>query len=101
MSSEYGIHLLRIAEEDFKEIIEYIARDSPEAAEKVASKIELGLMGLTEYPLLGRVPNEPELAGAGFRYIIIDHYLVFYSIEESTVFVHRIIHGARDYRRLL
>ena len=65
MSNEYAIHLLRIAEEDFKEIIEYIAQDSPSAAERVAAKIELGLMDLSKYPLLGRAPKEPELAGAG------------------------------------
>ncbi|MBL7995484.1 type II toxin-antitoxin system RelE/ParE family toxin, partial [bacterium] len=39
--------------------------------------------------------------GAGYRYLIVDNYLIFYTIEEETIFVHRIIHGARDYRRLL
>jgi plasmid stabilization system protein ParE len=100
MPNEYEIHLLRIAEEDFNEIIAFIAQDNPVAAEDVASRIEKGLLRLTLHPLLGRIPNEPELAGAGFRYLVIDNYLIF-SVEDQTIFVHRIIHGARDYRRLL
>lgn len=100
MSNEYEIHLLRIAEEDFNEIIVFIAQDNPIAAENVALKIEKALLKLTLHPLLGRVPNEPELAGAGFRYLIIDNFLIFYSLENRTIYVHRIIHGARDYHRL-
>lgn len=100
MSNEYEIHLLRIAEEDFNEIIVFIAQDNPIAAENVALKIEKALLRLTLHPLLGRVPNEPELAGAGFRYLIIDNFLIFYSLENRTIYVHRIIHGARDYHRL-
>jgi toxin ParE1/3/4 len=37
----------------------------------------------------------------GYRYLIVADYLVFYTFEEQTVLVHRIIHGARDYLRLL
>ena len=101
MPSKYDIHLLRIAEQDFAEIIDFISRDNPSAAYKVADTIETSLRNVTDNPLLGRQPREPELASAGFRYLIVDNYLIFYTIEESTIFVHRIIHGARDYRRLL
>ena len=101
MPNEYFVRLLRLAEEDLNEIILFIAQDNPAAAENVATKIEKNLLTLSTHPHPGRVPNEAELAGAGYRYLIIDNYLIFYTIEEETIFVHRIIHGARDYRRLL
>lgn len=101
MSSKYQIHFLRIAEQDFIEIIEFISNDSPVSAEKVAESIENNLSHLANHPFLGRAPKEIELARAGFRYLIVDNYLIFYTIEEQTIFVHRIIHGARDYKRLL
>ena len=101
MRSEYQIRLLRLAEEDLNEIILFIAQDNLSAAENIATKIEKNIQTLTNHPRLGKVPNEPDLAGAGYRYLIIDNYLIFYTIEEETILVHRIIHGARDYRRLL
>ncbi len=32
---------------------------------------------------------------------ILDKYLVFYIVKDSIVEVHRIIHGARDYLKIL
>ena len=101
MRNEYLIRLLRLAEEDLNEIILFTAQDNPLAAEKMATSIEKNIQMLASHPLLGKVPKESELAGAGYRHLIVDNYLIFYTIEEETIFVHRIIHGARDYRRLL
>lgn len=101
MQSEYRIRLLRLAEEDLNEIILFIALDNLSAAENIATKIEKHIQTLANHPRLGKAPNESQLAGAGYRYLIVDNYLIFYTIEDETVFIHRIIHGARDYRRLL
>ncbi len=98
---EYSLRLLRIAEDDLTEIVTYIAADQPSAAEALASKIEKNLALLSKHPYLGRIPKEEDLASLGYRYLVVDRYLVFYTIEEATVLVHRILHGARDYLRLL
>jgi plasmid stabilization system protein ParE len=37
----------------------------------------------------------------GYRFLIVDDYLIFYTISRKTVLVHRIIHGARDLQCLL
>jgi toxin ParE1/3/4 len=99
--SKYSIRLLRIAEDDFKEIIGYIALDNPSAAETMAEKIEKSLASLSSHPLMGKRPKEEELAGMGYRYLIVQNYLIFYTIEGHIVWVHRILHGARDYLSLL
>ena len=97
---EYDVRLLRVAEDDLTEIVTYIAADRPSAAETVASKIEKNLGNLATHPHLGRIPKEEDLARLGYRYLVVENYLIFYTIEGETIFVHRILHGARDYLRL-
>ena len=96
-----AVKLLRIAEDDLAEIITFIAEDSVAAAEKLADKIETRLTRLADHPALGRIPAEEELARLGYRYLVVDNYLVFYTVSAQTVLVHRIVHGARDYVSLL
>lgn len=95
------VKLLRIAEDDLVEIITFIAEDNAAAAEKLADKIETRLARLANHPALGKIPAEEELARLGYRYLVVDNYLVFYTVSAQTVLIHRIIHGARDYANLL
>ena|SRR3990172_344219 len=98
---KYTIRLLQAAEEDFKEIITYITLDNPSAAETIAHKIEKSLSNLSTYPLIGKIPNEEELATMGYRFLVVQNYLIFYTIEDQIILVHRIIHGAREFLSLL
>lgn len=99
--SNYTVRLLQAAEDDLTEIVTYIAADRPSAAEFVARKIEKNLQLLSKFPYLGRIPNEEELIKVGYRYLVVQNYLVFYTIEGQAIYVHRILHGARDYLSLL
>jgi toxin ParE1/3/4 len=99
--SEIEVRLLRIAEDDLREIISYVQAERPSAADAIGSKIEKNIMLLSRNPWLGMSAKEPHLAEMGYRYLVIDNYLVFYQIEESAIFIHRIVHGARDYVILL
>ena len=94
---KYTVRLLRAAEDDFTEIISYIAAEKPDAAESLAQRIEHGLRLLSTNPYLGRVPKDAALLDLGYRYLIVQNYLIFYVVEERTIFVHRIVHGARDF----
>jgi len=98
---KYVVRLLQVAEDDLNDIVTYIAAENLIAAEVIATKIEKNLSHLSTHPFIGRVPDEGELARLGYRYLIVQDYLIFYTIEGQTIFVHRIIHGARDYLRLL
>ena len=98
---EFTVRLLRAAEEDLNDIIEYIAADNPSAAAAVLDRIENDLRLLSQQPQLGRIPEEEDLVRMGYRFLIVRDYLIFYTLEERAVLVHRIVHGARDYLRLL
>ena len=98
---KYTVRLLRIVENDLAEILAYIAAERPSAAAGQLTKIGRILGLLRRNPYLGKLPNDEHLTKLGYRCLIIDDYLAFYTVEEQTVFVHRIIHGARDYLSLL
>lgn len=98
---KYGIRFLKIAEEDFAEIISYIAMDSPKSAAILAEKIIKEIEVLSYNPKLGRVPSDEDIKILGYRYLIVQNYIVFYTIEDDKIFIHRILHGARNYKELL
>jgi len=99
--SNFNIRLLSIAEEDFTEIISFIAADNSKAAENLANKIEKNLELLSDNPLLGKSPSDSDLKLLGYRYLIIENCLIFYTIEKRTILIHRMLHGARNYKTLL
>ena len=100
-ADKYQVRLLHIAEEDFTEIVSFIAADNPDAAGTIANKIEKNLELLSINPNLGRIPREEEIRNLGYRYLIVQNYLIFYTVEERTIFVHRILHVARNYKTIL
>jgi toxin ParE1/3/4 len=99
--TKHDIRLLRAAEDDLTEIVMYVAADRLKAARGLADKFSRKLALLSENPYLGSVPSEDGLVQMGYRYLTVDNYLIFYTIEAPVIYIHRIIHGARDYTRLL
>jgi toxin ParE1/3/4 len=97
---KHVVRLLRVAENDLADIVAYIAAERPSAAISQMAKIEKSLGLLGSNPYLGKLPNDQHLIELGYRCLIVDDYLAFYTIEEQTVLVHRIIHGARDFLNL-
>lgn len=75
--------------------------DNPVAAMALLDKIENSLSGLIAFPLLSIIPSEEALAGMGYRFLTVNNYLIFYTVEPKIIWVHRIIHGVRNYISLL
>jgi len=99
-SSNYAVRLLSVAEQDLQELISYLAAENSDAATTTLDRIETQLQGLQRHPFLGRTPNDPKLARLGYR-VLIDNYLAFYKVKGKRVMIHRVLHGARDFVRLL
>lgn len=99
--TKYQIRFLKIAEEDFTEIVSYVAADNPNAANVLATKIEKNLELLSDNPKLGRIPRDEDIRNLGYRYLIVQNYIIIYSTEERTIIIHRILHSARNYKALL
>lgn len=99
--NNFSVRLLSIGEEDFTEIISFIASENSKAAANLADKIEKNLVSLSDNPLLGKSPSDSDLKLLGYRYLIIENYLIFYTVEKRTILIHRMLHGARNYKSLL
>ncbi|MDR4468421.1 MAG: type II toxin-antitoxin system RelE/ParE family toxin [Nitrospira sp.] len=100
-TGKFTLRLLSLAEQDFTDIIEYVASENLTAAHRIADRIEQDLQRLQQYPFLGKVPADPKLAKLGYRVLLVEEYLIFYKARGKTVLVYRIIHGARDTLPLL
>jgi addiction module RelE/StbE family toxin len=95
------IRYLRSAEDDLYGIADYISQDNPRAANRMVDRLEQAINRLKLSPFAGKVPDDDELRKRNYRMLIIGKYLVFYKIKEKAVEIHRIIHGARNYKHLL
>jgi len=93
--------LLPLAKDDLQQIVDYVAAENTEAAAYVLDRFEDAFNKLKRFPLLGRIPKDEEIRKLGYRYLIVDDYLFFYTVGKSGIVVHRVVHGARRYKEFL
>ena len=99
---KYLISITEVAEQDLAGIVDYIARDNPAAALKLAESVEQGILMLEGFPLTGIIPKNRRLTRQGYRILVVDSYLVFYVLlNNEMVEIRRIIRRKRDYMFLL
>ena len=84
-----------------QDVIVYLAEESPAAALRLAEAFDRSLARLRSLPRLGRIPSDERLSRLGYRFLVVEDYLIFYVLSPEGAVVHRIIHGARDLRGLL
>jgi len=88
MSQKYDVIWARVAENDLKEIIEYIAINSPAHALKAFKKIKQKASSLYTLPERGRIV--PELQDQGillYRELIVPPWRIVYRTSEMRVYV--------------
>jgi toxin ParE1/3/4 len=96
MANKYTLRYLPAAYDDLIAILDWIAEDSPANAAAFVEAVELRIGKLISHPFLGHIPHDDKLAGARYRVLVLDAYLVFYIIRGRTVEIHRIVHGSRN-----
>ena len=79
---------------DLTEMREYISRDNPSAARRLAERIRDAVKRVRQYPESGRIV--PELAVTGYREIIVSPYRIIYRVESGALVVLRVWHGKRE-----
>ncbi len=98
---EYPVQWTRSAEKDLESVLKFVAEDRLLSAALLAARLEEAVGHLSLNPRMGRVPRDKDLARKDFRHLVVGGYLIFYKFTREVVFIHRIIHGARDYPGLL
>ncbi len=83
------------AAEDLERICEWIERDNPEAARRVARTIYDQCASLKDFPNIGRpsrrMEGRRELTFAPLPYIVV------YQVKPDAVEISRVFHGAQDW----
>ena len=97
----YKVKIYPTAQQDLLEIIDYLNTLSPEAALRYYDLLTEQIASLSQMPERCPKPKVLALAAKGYRYLMVENYLVFYTISGDTVQIHRILYGRRDYRFLL
>jgi toxin ParE1/3/4 len=97
------VALLPAAERDLGNLFSYIKDElqNPIAARNVATKILQRTQMLANFLELGAnlVNIDPKLRG--YRYLIVDNYLVIYKMTDEAVHIVRILYARSDYIQLI
>lgn len=81
------------AKNDLDEIWDYVARDSPTAADRLIDDIYGHCRVYATQPEAGTPADRFQ---TGLRYFAYGNYVVFYRAEVSGMLVIRVVHGARN-----
>jgi toxin ParE1/3/4 len=81
------------ARSDLEQILTYLDRHSPHAADRFAVEVDRIIDRLVKLPRMGRDRSDLR---PGLRSVVISNYILFYRIAKKRVEIVRILHGARD-----
>jgi toxin ParE1/3/4 len=88
----------REARKDLSEIFVYIARDNVAAARRVLSLFHQKFRAIAAQPGIGRQRDELK---AGYQSHTADNYVIYYRFANGIVRILRVLHGARDLKKLI
>ena len=94
MTVEFSKRALR----DLDDIWERIAADDVAAADRVEAELEATIELLGKQPGIGH--TREDLAPPTYRFLAVYSYLIVHRITGRRVRIVRIVHGARDVRRM-
>ena len=101
--AEYRIRYTQQAIDDLDAIFDYICLDDPDAARNNLNKFKSSIEKLAATPYHGAAlrTDSTVMIAAGYRYIVVSPYLVFYRVVDSEVRIGRILHSRQDWLSLL
>jgi len=90
------IRILPQANHDLTEIVEYIAKDSLNAAHRMRERIRDRIGQLAEHPGRGKPSQIPGLEQRGIRFAGEGRYHIYYQADEQRLLVLHVFHSARN-----
>lgn len=99
----YQVILTPEAEQDLREIYRYIASVLQErsAAQRLVASLRKTILDLETMPeRWSRYDREPWFS-RGIRKAITGNYIIFYTVQDQSVFVLSVLYGRRDLDRIL
>jgi len=97
----FKVEITPYAERDLEGIWDYIAQDNPGNACTFVLKIEEQIYSLEHSPERCPLIPENQILGTSYRHLIYGQYRTIFRISTDTIYILRIIHGARLLEELL
>jgi toxin ParE1/3/4 len=95
MPTRFQVSFGRKAEQDVEEIWAFIAKDSPANATKFIRQLDKQVASLERFPERCPLISENRLMRSRYRHLIYGKYRTIFRISGKTVYVVRVINGAR------
>ncbi len=102
MNKKFNVEWAAVAENDSKQIVDYIAMDNPGNALQILKKITQEASSLYAFPERGRIV--PELKGQGMhihRELLVAPWRIVYRTSDATVFVLSIVDSRQNVEDIL
>jgi len=95
VTEKYKVNLTLHAQNDLEQIFDYIAAESISNAANFILELEKKVHSLHTFPERHPLIPENEYFGTDYRHLIYQKYRIIYRIIKRSVFILRIIHGAK------
>ena len=101
----YQLHITSTAEHDIMRAVDYIefVLKNPQAADNLLDVVTKQIGTLSDFPQKFRIVDDPVLTSWEIRFVIINNYLAFYTIneEKQTVIVVHFLYKKRNWCSIL
>ena len=101
----YQVHITSTAEYDIMRAADYIefALKNPTATDNLLNVVTEQIGSLAALPQKFRLVDDPVLASWGIRFVIVNNYLAFYTIDEEkqTVIIVRFLYQKSNWTSIL
>ena len=101
----YQVHITSTAKHDIMRAADYIefTLKNPDAAEHLLDAVAKQIGSLADLPQKFRLVDDPVLASWGIRFVIVNNYLAFYTIDEEkqTVIIVRFLYQKSNWSSIL
>lgn len=88
----------RRANSDIERICDRIAEDNPDAADRLDDEIQRAVQLLAQFPGMGHTRGD--VSDKRYRFWVVGSYVIAYRVQRGELIVVRVVHGARDFRKL-
>ena len=95
------VQILDPAQAELEDIASlYLSLVGASSARKITDKIYNALEQLTQFPLSGPPMRDLELRSLGYRFLVVEKYILIYRLIDNSVTVYHIFDGRSDYPTL-
>ncbi len=98
---KYKVKIYPAAQMDLNDIVSYLNTLSPQAAIRYYDLLVEKIGSLAEMPERCPFVRNIALKVKGYRYLIVENYLVFFVVKGDTAQIRRILYNKRQYKGLL